>query len=150
MVRDNGSPFTMRMETQLGETRQSGKISPFIGNRAWTNFLQHSVNGGTSTVVDQPNTGGGNVLLSVPVKLNLKDGSNSLTFSAGQSSEFVRSNRRNLQLNSCLKKIMRLTLTRLLSISKDESALLGLHVCASVLGCCKVSGIYLCMVCGSL
>ena len=40
-------------------------------------------------VVDQPNTGGGNVLLSVPVKLDLRSGSNSLTFGAGQSSKCI-------------------------------------------------------------
>jgi len=44
-----------------------------------------SVNGGPSTLVDQPDTGGGSVVLSVPVKLNLNQGSNSLTFSIGQS-----------------------------------------------------------------
>ncbi|KAK1215924.1 hypothetical protein PQX77_021453 [Marasmius sp. AFHP31] len=44
-----------------------------------------SVNGGASVLVDQPNTGGGHVILSVPVKLTLRSGANSLTFSTGQS-----------------------------------------------------------------
>lgn len=37
--------------------------------------------------VDQPNTGGGHVILSVPVKLNLQSGANSITFGAGQDSK---------------------------------------------------------------
>ena len=45
-----------------------------------------SVNGGSSVVLDQPSTGGGNVVLSIPVQLNLRSGSNTITFSAGQSS----------------------------------------------------------------
>ncbi|KAF9056450.1 galactan 1,3-beta-galactosidase [Panaeolus papilionaceus] len=45
-----------------------------------------SVNGGASVVVDQPNTGGGHVILSVPVKLNLRSGANSITVSANQNS----------------------------------------------------------------
>jgi len=44
-----------------------------------------SVNGGADIVLDQPNTGGGHVLLSIPVKLNLRSGTNSLVFSANQS-----------------------------------------------------------------
>ncbi|KAH8120507.1 Arabinanase/levansucrase/invertase [Phellopilus nigrolimitatus] len=45
-----------------------------------------SVNGGATVLVDQPNTGGVDDLLSVPVKLNLTSGANSLTFSSNQSS----------------------------------------------------------------
>lgn len=45
-----------------------------------------SVNGGASVNLDQPNTGGGGVVLSIPVQLNLRSGSNTITFSAGQSS----------------------------------------------------------------
>ena len=45
-----------------------------------------SVNGGSSVTLDQPNTGGGGVVLSIPVQLNLRSGSNTITFSAGQSS----------------------------------------------------------------
>ncbi|KAI0781064.1 galactan 1,3-beta-galactosidase [Trametes elegans] len=44
-----------------------------------------SVNGGSSVTLDQPNTGGGGVVLSIPVQLNLRSGSNTITFSAGQS-----------------------------------------------------------------
>jgi hypothetical protein len=40
--------------------------------------------------VDQPDTGNGLVTLSVPVKLTLKSGANSLTFGSGQSSEWAR------------------------------------------------------------
>ncbi|KAF4572546.1 hypothetical protein EYR40_004380 [Pleurotus pulmonarius] len=54
------------------------------GDSSWRNTTV-SVNGGAAVSVDQPNTGGGNVLLSVPVKLNLRSGANSITFSAGQS-----------------------------------------------------------------
>ncbi|KAF9258587.1 galactan 1,3-beta-galactosidase [Marasmius fiardii PR-910] len=54
------------------------------GDSVWRNTTV-SVNGGASVLVDQPNTGGGHVILSVPVKLNLRSGSNSITFSAGQS-----------------------------------------------------------------
>ncbi|EJD04256.1 Arabinanase/levansucrase/invertase [Fomitiporia mediterranea MF3/22] len=54
------------------------------GDSTWRNTTV-SVNGGPSTVVDQPNTGGGHVILSVPVKLDLRNGANSVTFSAGQS-----------------------------------------------------------------
>ncbi|KJA29316.1 carbohydrate-binding module family 35 protein [Hypholoma sublateritium FD-334 SS-4] len=54
------------------------------GDSTWRNTTV-SVNGGASVLVDQPNTGGGHVLLSVPVKLNLKSGANSITFSANQA-----------------------------------------------------------------
>uniref|UniRef100_A0A8H7YAJ7 CBM6 domain-containing protein n=1 Tax=Psilocybe cubensis TaxID=181762 RepID=A0A8H7YAJ7_PSICU len=54
------------------------------GDSTWRNTTV-SVNGGTSILVDQPNTGGGNVVLSVPVKLNLRSGANSITFAANQN-----------------------------------------------------------------
>ncbi|KAL5495549.1 hypothetical protein ACEPAI_1012 [Sanghuangporus weigelae] len=54
------------------------------GDSTWRNTTV-SVNGGPGTIVDQLDTGGGNVILSVPVKLTLNSGANSLTFSAGQS-----------------------------------------------------------------
>ncbi|TEB39093.1 galactan 1,3-beta-galactosidase [Coprinellus micaceus] len=44
-----------------------------------------SVNGGSAVRVDQPNTGGGGVVLSVPVKIFLRSGVNSITVGAGQS-----------------------------------------------------------------
>ncbi|KAJ7596776.1 galactan 1,3-beta-galactosidase [Mycena floridula] len=54
------------------------------GDSTWRNTTV-SVNGGASVLVDQPNTGGGNVVLSIPVKLNLRSGANSITFAAGQT-----------------------------------------------------------------
>ncbi|KAI0321793.1 galactan 1,3-beta-galactosidase [Amylostereum chailletii] len=44
-----------------------------------------SVNGGTAVSVDQPNTGGVSTILSVPVKVHLNSGSNTIEFGAGQS-----------------------------------------------------------------
>lgn len=49
----------------------------------------YSVNGSPSVLIDQPNTGGGNVVLSVPIRMDLNSGTNSITFSAGQSSQFL-------------------------------------------------------------
>lgn len=46
-----------------------------------------SVNGGPSTLVDQPNTGGGHVIISVPVKLTLNNGANQITFGSSQTSK---------------------------------------------------------------
>ncbi|KAJ7225997.1 galactan 1,3-beta-galactosidase [Mycena pura] len=54
------------------------------GDSTWRNTTV-SVNGGAPVVVQQPDTGGGHVILSVPVKLNLKSGSNTITLGAGQS-----------------------------------------------------------------
>lgn len=39
--------------------------------------------------MDQPDTGGGSVVLSVPVKLQLQEGANTLTFSIDQNSAFA-------------------------------------------------------------
>ena len=44
------------------------------------------MNGGSPIVLDQPNTGSGRTVLSVPVFLNLRSGSNSIMFSANQNS----------------------------------------------------------------
>ncbi|KAE9409341.1 galactan 1,3-beta-galactosidase [Gymnopus androsaceus JB14] len=44
-----------------------------------------SVNGGANIVVQQPPSGGGQVIQSTPVQLNLKSGANTLVFSADQS-----------------------------------------------------------------
>lgn len=38
-------------------------------------------------LVDQPNTGGGHVMLSVPVKLTLRSGANTVTIGSGQTSK---------------------------------------------------------------
>ncbi|TRM65646.1 glycoside hydrolase family 43 and carbohydrate-binding module family 35 protein [Schizophyllum amplum] len=48
--------------------------------------LTVSVNGGDAVTVDQPDSGGGHVVLSVPVQLTLNAGSNTLTFGSGQDS----------------------------------------------------------------
>ncbi|KAL0950694.1 hypothetical protein HGRIS_007471 [Hohenbuehelia grisea] len=54
------------------------------GDSSWRNTTV-SVNGGSTVLVDQPNTGGGHVLLSVPVKLNLNNGANSITIGSNQN-----------------------------------------------------------------
>ncbi|EPT03669.1 hypothetical protein FOMPIDRAFT_49235 [Fomitopsis schrenkii] len=54
------------------------------GDSTWRNVTV-SVNGGASVVVDQPNTGGGHVVFSVPVQVHLNEGSNTVTFGADQS-----------------------------------------------------------------
>ncbi|THG99627.1 hypothetical protein EW026_g2739 [Hermanssonia centrifuga] len=54
------------------------------GDSTWRNVTV-SVNGGSNVLVDQPNTGGGHVVLSVPVKVNLNSGANSITFGSGQT-----------------------------------------------------------------
>ncbi|TFK57697.1 galactan 1,3-beta-galactosidase [Heliocybe sulcata] len=54
------------------------------GDSTWRNVTV-SVNGGATTLVDQPDTGGGSVVLSVPVKLNLRSGSNTITFGSNQN-----------------------------------------------------------------
>ncbi|KAI3615662.1 glycosyl hydrolase family 43 protein [Moniliophthora roreri] len=58
---------------------------PFKMHLAMIRSVPCSVNGGTSVLVDQPNTGSGHSVLSVPVKLNLRSGANSITFSSCQS-----------------------------------------------------------------
>jgi hypothetical protein len=40
-------------------------------------------------LVDQPNTGGGQVILSVPVKVTLRSGANTIAVGSGQSSNFL-------------------------------------------------------------
>ena len=76
------------MVTLRGETRPSGERSGRLQmlRQPLTLPVATSVNGGSSIVLDQPSTGGGNVVLSIPVQLNLRSGSNAITFSAGQSS----------------------------------------------------------------
>ena len=60
------------------------------GDSTWRN-MTISVNGGSTIWVDQPNTGSGNTILSVPVKLHLNSGSNTILFAAGQTSASVLS-----------------------------------------------------------
>ncbi|KAJ4485534.1 Arabinanase/levansucrase/invertase [Lentinula aciculospora] len=55
------------------------------GDSTWRNTTL-SVNGGANVVVQQPSSGGGHVIQSVPVKVTLKNGANTLTFSSGQAS----------------------------------------------------------------
>lgn len=50
-----------------------------------------SVNGGAAVLVDQPDTGGSHVILSVPVKLNLVNGANTIVFGANQTSKSYNS-----------------------------------------------------------
>ncbi|KAG6857617.1 hypothetical protein H0H87_010185 [Tephrocybe sp. NHM501043] len=64
--------------------RYADMCLPLIKTDPW-----YSVNGGASILVDQPNTGGGHVILSVPVKVNLNNGANSITVGSGQSSKFA-------------------------------------------------------------
>ncbi|TFY68540.1 hypothetical protein EVG20_g3526 [Dentipellis fragilis] len=54
------------------------------GDSTWRNTTV-SVNGGSSVLVDQPDTGSGNDILSVPVQLTLQQGSNTIAFGVGQS-----------------------------------------------------------------
>ncbi|KAI0709067.1 galactan 1,3-beta-galactosidase [Earliella scabrosa] len=54
------------------------------GDSSWRTTTV-SVNGGSAVTIDQPSTGGGHVIISVPVQLNLRSGSNTITFGAGQS-----------------------------------------------------------------
>ncbi|TDL17726.1 Arabinanase/levansucrase/invertase [Rickenella mellea] len=54
------------------------------GDSTWRSATV-SVNGGSTVTVDQPNTGSGHVILSVPVKLNLRSGANSITIASNQN-----------------------------------------------------------------
>ena len=49
-------------------------------------LLLNSVNGGSSVVIQQPDTGSSSNPISVPVKLNLRSGANTLLFASGQQS----------------------------------------------------------------
>jgi len=79
----NGGSLTINNVQGIG-TAQWVSLYYANGDSTWRNTTV-SVNGGASVLIQQPNTGGGHVMLSVPVKLNLKSGANSITFSAGQS-----------------------------------------------------------------
>ena len=82
----NGCRFTTPTLTRPGGTPLLGMTRKVLVVFR-SHFLCDSVNGGSTVLVDQPNTGGGAVVLSVPVKLNLRSGSNTIAFSTGQSSE---------------------------------------------------------------
>ncbi|KAF8167828.1 hypothetical protein B0H34DRAFT_814479 [Crassisporium funariophilum] len=78
----NGGSITINGVQGIG-TAQWVSLYYANGDSSWRNTTV-SVNGGASVLVDQLNTGGGGVVLSVPVRLNLKSGANSITFSANQ------------------------------------------------------------------
>lgn len=82
----NGLPYITQMVIVLTETSQSGP--PIYGAKGSFCFLKYidSVNGGSSVLLDQPDTGGGLTVLSVPIRLQLNNGANSITFGDGQSS----------------------------------------------------------------
>ena len=73
-------------------------IELLAADSGWRNTTI-SVNGGSAVRVDQPNTGGGGVVLSVPVKIFLRSGVNSVTIGAGQSSEFSQLRRPTLLIS---------------------------------------------------
>ncbi|TFY82940.1 hypothetical protein EWM64_g1071 [Hericium alpestre] len=79
----NGGSVTLN-NVQGAGTSQWVALYYANGDSTWRNTTV-SVNGGASVLVDQPDSGGGDVILSVPVKLNLRQGANSITFGADQS-----------------------------------------------------------------
>ncbi|THH33891.1 hypothetical protein EUX98_g297 [Antrodiella citrinella] len=54
------------------------------GDSTWRNVTM-SVNNAPSILVDQPDTGGGQVILSVPVQVQLNNGANTIVFGANQN-----------------------------------------------------------------
>ncbi|PSR94128.1 hypothetical protein PHLCEN_2v4556 [Hermanssonia centrifuga] len=70
---------------QLGGSATIASDPSFSGGRVVGYLGRSFVNGGSNVLVDQPNTGGGHVILSVPVKVNLNSGANSITFGSGQT-----------------------------------------------------------------
>ena len=90
MDRGNGFRYITPTAILRGETRLSGAYKGRIIMLSSFGGFMCSVNGGSTILVDQPNTGGGHVILSVPVKLNLNNGANSITFSINQDSEHRR------------------------------------------------------------
>ena len=90
MDRGNGFRYITLTAILRGETRLSGAYKGRIIMLSSFAGFMCSVNGGSTILVDQPNTGGGHVILCVPVKLNLNNGANSITFSINQDSEHHR------------------------------------------------------------
>ncbi|KAJ3998604.1 galactan 1,3-beta-galactosidase [Lentinula boryana] len=80
----NGGTLTMNNVVGIGEA-QWVSLYYANGDSTWRNTT-FSINGGANVVIQQPSSGGGHVIQSVPVKVNLKDGANTLTFSSGQAS----------------------------------------------------------------
>jgi hypothetical protein len=75
-------------------TVRSVPASPFMRPRLvlfpiLTSPSAVSVNGGAAVTVQQPDTGSASTPLSVPIKLTLKSGANTIVFAAGQTSESV-------------------------------------------------------------
>jgi len=58
------------------------------GDSTWRNTTL-SVNGGANLVIQQPSSGGGLVIQSVPVQVNLRSGANTLIFSADQPDNYA-------------------------------------------------------------
>ncbi|KAJ3743406.1 galactan 1,3-beta-galactosidase [Lentinula detonsa] len=80
----NGGTLTINNIVGIGEA-QWVSLYYANGDSTWRNTTL-SINGGANVVIQQPSSGGGHVIQSVPVKANLKDGANTLTFSSGQAS----------------------------------------------------------------
>ncbi|KIK70399.1 carbohydrate-binding module family 35 protein [Collybiopsis luxurians FD-317 M1] len=80
----NGGTLTLNNIIGIGQA-QWVALYYANGDSTWRNTTV-SVNGGANVVVQQPSSGGGHVIQSVPVQVNLKSGANTLTFSSGQSS----------------------------------------------------------------
>ncbi|THH11773.1 hypothetical protein EW145_g443 [Phellinidium pouzarii] len=76
----NGGSVTISNVEGNGQGGQWIALYYTNADSTWRNTTVRS-----TVLVDQPNTGGENVVLSVPVKLNLREGANSLTFAIDQS-----------------------------------------------------------------
>ncbi|KAI0058642.1 Arabinanase/levansucrase/invertase [Artomyces pyxidatus] len=79
----NGGTVTLNNVQGLGKS-QWVALYYANGDSTWRNTTI-SVNGGSIVLVDQPDTGGGHVILSVPVKLNLQQGTNRITFASNEN-----------------------------------------------------------------
>ncbi|EIW60508.1 galactan 1,3-beta-galactosidase [Trametes versicolor FP-101664 SS1] len=79
-----GNGGTVTITVQGRGTAQWVALYIANGDSSWRNTTI-SVNGGAPISLDQPNTGGGGVVLSIPVQLNLRSGSNTILFSSGQT-----------------------------------------------------------------
>ena len=82
-----GSRYTMRTAILHTGTSLSGEYGAPLQAKATAHFSIASVNSGPAVLVDQPDSGGGSVVISVPVKVDLNSGANSITFGSGQNSE---------------------------------------------------------------
>ncbi|KAF5392556.1 hypothetical protein D9757_002173 [Collybiopsis confluens] len=80
----NGGTVTFNNVVGIGQA-QWVSLYYANGDSTWRNTTV-SANGGANVIVQQPSSGGGHVIQSVPVKVNLKSGANTLVFSSGQAS----------------------------------------------------------------